>query len=100
MDFINDNTYNSVNTSSNTIKQQQQQSSSSSNKTQSVITFNQEDDSGIEQDSTILIRICINEQSLQVLLLLKIIRLNRVTLKVSKDSKDLILLDFSKIKIN
>jgi hypothetical protein len=97
MDFINDNTYNSVKSSSNTIKQQQQ--SSSSNKTQSVITFNQEDDSGIEQDSTILIRICINEQSLQVLLF-EINRLNHFTLKVSKNSKDLILLDFLKIKIN
>ena len=70
MEFINDNKYNSVNSSSSSsnTKQQQQQQQSSLIKTQSVITFNPEDDSGIEQDSTILIRICINEQSLQVLL--------------------------------
>ena len=67
MEVINDNNkYNSVNSSSasiTTIKISQQQQLV---KTQSTVTLNHEDDSGIEQDSTILIRVCINEQSLQV----------------------------------
>jgi hypothetical protein len=75
MDILNDK-YNSINSSITTItitssSQQQQQNSTKITKTQSITTLNnhQEDDSGIEQDSSILIRVCINEQNLQVELL-------------------------------
>ena len=73
MNDINNNKFNSSSASINAIKitslQHQQNSSISGSqilKAQSIIALNHEDDSGIEQDSTILIRVCINEQNLQV----------------------------------